>query len=124
MGHYDNLKEMLCKELKKFDRKQSVNDSDLETLQLLTDIIKNIDKIEILEEDGGYSQAGDWEMEGRGAYSRENSYRRRDSRGRYSRDRYSRSGDISEQLERMMRNAKDPREQEAIQKAMDMLEQE
>lgn len=124
MGHYDNLKEMLCKELKKFDRKQSVNDSDLETLQLLTDIIKNIDKIEILEEDGGYSQAGDWEMEGRGAYFRENSYRRRDSRGRYSRDRYSRSGDISEQLERMMRNAKDPREQEAIQKAMDMLEQE
>lgn len=124
MGHYDNLKEMLCKELKKFDRKQSVNDSDLETLQLLTDIIKNIDKIEILEEDGGYSQAGDWEMEGRGSYSRENSYRRRDSRGRYSRDRYSRSGDISEQLERMMRNAKDPREQEAIQKAMDMLEQE
>lgn len=59
MGHYDNLKEMLCKELKKFDRKQSVNDSDLETLQLLTDIIKNIDKIEILEEDGDYSQAGD-----------------------------------------------------------------
>lgn len=124
MGHYDNLKEMLCKELKKFDRKQSVNDSDLETLQLLTDIIKNIDKIEILEEDGGYSQAGDWEMEGRGSYSRENSYRRRDSRGRYSRDRNSRSEDILEQLERMMRNAKDPREQEAIQKAMDMLEQE
>ena len=124
MGHYDNLKEMLCKELKKFDRKQSVNDSDLETLQLLTDIIKNIDKIEILEEEGGYSQASDWEMEGRGSYSRENSYRRRDSRGRYSRDRYSRSGDMSEQLERMMRNAKDAREQEAIQKAMDMLEQE
>ena len=68
---------------------------DLETLHKLTDTVKNIDKIEMLEDEGGYSEGGDWMGEGRiyGQTYRDDgvSYARgrgrnarRDSMGRYS----------------------------------------
>lgn len=60
---YD-LKEKLQRELDEIARKPEMNAGDLETVHKLTDTIKNIDKICALEEDGGYSEAGDWEMEG------------------------------------------------------------
>ena len=59
------LREMLCEELEEFSRKGKMNAGDLQTLHMLTDTIKNIDKI-----DGEYSHAR----------------RRRDARGRYVRD--------------------------------------
>lgn len=67
---YD-LKNMLCEELDKIAKKRELTAGSLETVHKLTDTIKNIDKILMLEEDDeGYSERG----------------RRRDSMGRYSRD--------------------------------------
>ena len=87
-------------------RKPSIGMGDIEMLHKLTDTIKNIDKICMLEE-GGYSSAVDGEDYGRGASSTNrgehwvrghyshNGERdgdmggyssRRDGRGRYSRD--------------------------------------
>lgn len=67
---YD-LKEMLCEELEKIAKKRELSAGSLETVHKLTDTIKNIDKILMLEEDDeGYSERG----------------RHRDSMGRYSRE--------------------------------------
>src|SRR5699024_9130685 len=94
MEYMYELKDKLCKELDEIARKPEMGAGDLEIIHKLTDTIKNIDKIEILDEDGGYSQAVDWKMEGIGSYNRGSSDRgrKRDSMGRYSRDGYIRDG--------------------------------
>lgn len=103
MKYLNELKEMLCRELEEYSHKGKMSAGDLETIHKLTDTIKNIDKIEMLEENGGYSQAGgmmgggygtgnrgggDSYARGDNSYDGGTSYRRqrRDSRGRYSRD--------------------------------------
>lgn len=127
MEYMHELKEKLCDELEEIANKGELGSGDLEIIHKLTDTIKNLDKIEMLE-DGGYSQAGDWEIEGR-AYNRGNSYaRRRDSRGRYSRGggrMYSRDGGkdrMMEHLEDMMREAGSEKEREAIRRCMAQME--
>ena len=133
MEYMDKLRDKLCDELDEIARKPEMSAGDLETAHKLTDTIKNIDKIEMLEEDGGYSQAGDWEMEGRSSYGRGSSYRgqRRDSRGRYSREgRGSRGGysrhdakeAMIEQMEMLMEQAGSEREREAIRRCMGQIE--
>ena len=89
---YD-LRDMLCKELDEITRKGELGAGDLDIVHKLTDTIKNIDKIEMLEDDGysqrRYSQAGDWEADMRGTYGKGSSYARRGThyvRGHYSRD--------------------------------------
>lgn len=63
------LREMLCEELEGYAKRGNLSSGDLETVHTLTDTIKNIDKIELLADDGSeYSHAR----------------RRRDSMGRYS----------------------------------------
>lgn len=136
MEYMYELKEKLCDELEEIANKGELGAGDLEIVHKLTDTIKNLDKIEMLE-DGGYSQAGDWEIEGR-AYNRGSSYarRKRDSMGRYSRDgrmmrggyrdgrMYSRAeakDEIMEKIEDMMDDA-DPKEKEVLRRAMDQLE--
>lgn len=136
MEYMHELKEKLCDELEEIANKGELGAGDLEIVHKLTDTIKNLDKIEMLE-DGGYSQAGDWEIEGR-AYNRGNSYarRKRDSMGRYSRDgrmmrggyrdgrMYSRAeakDEIMEKIEDMMEDA-DPKEKEILRRAMGQLE--
>lgn len=127
------LKEKFEMELEELARKGELGAGDLELAHKLTDTIKNIDKICALEEDGGYSEAGDWE--GRGSYNRGSSYANRGKhyvRGHYSRDGYSNRGysrgdsreHMMEQLENMMQSAGSEREKEAIQRCMDQLEQE
>lgn len=69
------LKEKFEMELEELARKGELGAGDLELAHKLTDTIKNIDKICALEEDGGYSEAGDWE--GRGSYNRGSSYANR-----------------------------------------------
>ena len=113
--------------------KGEMSAGDLETTHKLTDTIKNIDKILMLEEDGGYSRAGDWEADMRGTYGRESSYRgrRRDSMGRYSRDgrtgghmMYSRADakeQMMAQIEEWMSGANE-REKEILRRAMSQLE--
>ena len=44
------LKEKLCEELKEIARKGELGAGDLEIVHKLTDTIKNLDKIEMLEE--------------------------------------------------------------------------
>ena len=136
MDYMHELKEKLCDELEEIARKGEFSAGDLEAVHKLTDTIKNLDKIEMLE-DGGYSQAGDWEIEGR-AYNRGNSYarRKRDSMGRYSRDgRMMRGGyrdgrmysmaeakdDMMEQIEDMMDGANE-KEKAILRRAMTELE--
>ena len=123
------LKEKLCDELEEIARKPEMSAGDLEAAHKLTDTIKNIDKIEMLEEDDGYSRAGNWEADMRGTYARGSSYRgrKRDSMGRYSRDgRYSRhaSPDMMDKLQTMMDNASTEHERDAIRRLMNEMEME
>lgn len=98
MKHLEKLKETLCEELDKFAKSGDVTVNSLEKIHKLTDTIKNIDKIMMLEEEaeGGYSEA----RGGRGgSYMHGSSYdddmmyserrgrgrnAKRDSMGRYS----------------------------------------
>lgn len=133
------LKEKFEMELEELARKGELGAGDLELAHKLTDTIKNIDKICALEEDGGYSEAGDWE--GRGSYNRGSSYANRGKhfvRGHYSRDGYSNRGysresgysrhDAKEQmmaqLEDMMGSVSNEREREAIRRCMEQLDRE
>lgn len=132
------IREMCEDELKDLMKKGELKTmGNLEIANKLTDTIKNIDKIEMLETEGGHSQAGyaragEWTADMRGNYGRGNSYadramydredsrayddgmsRRRDSMGRYSR-----GGDMAEQLRSMMDEAGSEREREAIRTAL------
>lgn len=131
MEYMHELKEKLCDELEEIARKGELGAGDLEIVHKLTDTIKNLDKIEMLE-DGGYSQAGDWEIEGR-AYNRGNSYarRKRDSMGRYSREgrggrggysRHDAKEAMMDQMEDLMAQAGSEKEREAIRRCMNQLE--
>lgn len=127
------LKEKLCEELEEIARKPEMSAGDLEAAHKLTDTIKNIDKIEMLEEDDGYSRAGNWEADMRGTYARGSSYRgrKRDSMGRYSRDgrmggysRHDAKEAMMEQAREMMEDATNEREREAIRRFMTELERD
>ena len=98
MKHLEKLKEALCEELDKFGKSGDITVNSLEKIHKLTDTIKNIDKIMMLEEDGGYSEGymGDGVMYGN-SYARGRRYAKRDSMGRYSKDGgYSEDDDYSE----------------------------
>lgn len=124
---YD-LREMLCEELDEYNRdaKNGLNERALDTVHKLTDTIKNIDKIMMLE-DGDYSRSGEWEADMRGNYGRTENYNRGNSyanRGRhYVRGHYSR-GDGREKMisdiENMMQDATGA-ERDAYKRALDIL---
>ncbi len=118
---YD-LRNMLCDELDELARKGELGAGDLEIAHKLTDTIKNIDKIEMME-DGGYSRDGDWQPGMRGAYDRDMSNARRGTH--YVRGHYSRDGGIDNmkrQLQEMLDNADDESIRRAIQRCMDTIE--
>lgn len=127
MDYMHDLKEKLCMELEEIARKPEMSAGDLETVHKLSDTIKNIDKIDMLEDDGGYSRDGDWES--RGSYNRDSSYRgrKRDSMGRYSRAgrvMYSRDDakeHVMDEMEEAMNAATTEREREIIRRAMEQL---
>lgn len=122
---YD-LKDMLCEELYEIGKKGEMSAGDLETVHKLTDTIKNIDKITMLEENGysrdeDYSRDGDWSANMRGNYGRGSSYARRGQhyvRGHYSRDDGRDS--LIERMEDIMRGA-DSKDRESIQRCIDMM---
>ena len=132
------LRETLCDELEEYADKKDMKAGDLEAVHKLTDTIKNIDKIFMMDMDGGYSEAGDWEARGRFGdyYDGGNSYargRKRDSMGRYSREyrrsngRYSRADSkehMINKLEDMMEDADNERVKSAIRKCINELERE
>jgi hypothetical protein len=105
MEYIKKIKKMLCKELDEYAMKGKLTMADLEAVHKLTDTVKNLDKIEMLEEEsegeyseerggrrgghsygmGGMSYDDDMmysERRGRGRYAR------RDAMGRYSGDEY------------------------------------
>ena len=137
MDYMHDLKEKLCDELEEIARKPEMGAGDLEIIHKLTDTIKNLDKIEMLE-DGGYSQAG--YRDGGSSYNRGSSYANRGKhyvRGHYSRDGYSMEGRgnrggysrhdakeaMMEQMEMLMEQAGSEREREAIRRCISQLDQ-
>ena len=113
MEDIEKIKKMLCKELDEYAMKQKISGSDLDMIWKLTDTVKNLDKIEMLEEEsGGYSEArGGRGRGGRSSYEGGSSYdddmmyserrgrgrnARRDSMGRYSSEDGSSYDDYSE----------------------------
>ena len=154
MHYMHDLKDLLCAELEDYAEKGKksgkMSMGDLESIHKLTDTVKNILKIDMLEDESGYSEDGHYMGEGRiygtsyddgmhrdGGYSyaRVRRYAKRDSMGRYSRDDgmryrggmrggYSRDDGkhyMMEQLEEMMEDAEKPTEKEALRRCMDAL---
>jgi hypothetical protein len=96
------IKEMLMNELYEYEEKAKrmsggkLSTQELEKIHRLTDTVKNIDKIELMESEDGYSEESAWMADGRmygTSYDGGSSYARgrgrnakRDSMGRYSRD--------------------------------------
>ena len=126
MKHLDALKDMLCEELEEITRKGELSAGDLDTAHKLTDTIKNIDKIQMLE-DGDYSRTGEWEADMRGTHGQDGSYGRGNSyanRGRhYVRGHYSRTDGrerMISDIEDMMQDATGA-ERDAYKRAADLL---
>lgn len=138
MDYMHDMKEKLCDELEEIARKPEMSAGDLEAIHKLTDTIKNIDKIEMLEDGDGYSMDGDWESRRsytgrdgydggtsnanrgmhyvRGHYSRD----RRDSMGRYSRD--GAKDKMMHHLEEMMNSAGTEKERDMVRRFMSQVE--
>ena len=134
----DTILDKICDELeevsKKVEREGKMSAGDLEMVDKLIDIKKNILKTWKLEDEtGGYSQSGDWEAMGRingrygDNYDRGGSYANRGEhwvRGHYSRagarrdvrGRYSGADGMMEHIDMMMEEAEDPREKEIIRR--------
>lgn len=142
MEYMYELKEKLCDELKEIAKKGELGAVDLEIVHKLTDTIKNIDKIEMLEDGDGYIMDGDWEARGSyrgGDYSRRDyddgssnanrgmhyvrghySRARRDSMGRYSRD--GAKDKMMHHLEEMMNSAGTEKDREMVRRFMSQME--
>ena len=106
MHYMHDLKDLLCAELEDYAEKGKksgkMSMGDLDSIHKLTDTVKNILKIDMLEGEIGYSEDGAYMGEGRiygtsyddemrrgGGYSYARGrgrYAKRDSMGRYSRD--------------------------------------
>ena len=108
MEYIEKIKKMLCKELDEYAMKQKISGADLDMIWKLTDTVKNLDKISMLEESESYSET----RGGRGrSYMGGSSYdddmmyserrgrgrnAKRDSMGRYSSEDGSSYDDYSE----------------------------
>ena len=146
MHYMHDLKDLLCAELEDYAEKGKksgkMSMGDLESIHKLTDTVKNILKIDLMESEDGYSEDGHYMGEGRiygTSYARGRTRAKRDSMGRYSRDDgmmyrdgrmggmrggYSRDDGkhyMMEQLEEMMEEAEKSAEKEALRRCMDAL---
>ena len=98
MEYMHKIKKMLCKELEEYGDKKSLSSADVEMIHKLTDTVKNLDKIEILEGDDGYSETYPYYMGGSSYARGRGRYAKRDSMGRYSSDMGSSYDDYSEAI--------------------------
>lgn len=115
MEYVEKIKKALTKELDEYAEKTKFTSSDIEMLYKVTDIVKNLDKIEMLEESGeGYSEGRGGrgrssynmggssydddmmysERRGRGRNARRDSMGRYSSEGGNSYDEYSEDGSL------------------------------
>ena len=149
------IKEALMNELYEYEDKMKkmnggkLSVQDLDKIHKLTDTVKNICKIDMLDDEEGYSEDGHYMGEGRiygTSYARGRRYAKRDSMGRYSRDdgmyhdggsSYARGGNMDgrggysrdgatemlmEKAEEMLQMTRDPKERRAIEKFMHELD--
>ena len=109
MEYIEKIKKMLCKELDEYAMKGTISGSDLDMIWKLTDTVKNLDKIEMLEDGDsydGYSEMREYPYMGGSSYARgRGRYAKRDSMGRYSSEGGSYEGgssydDYSERTDR------------------------
>ena len=54
MEYIEKIKKMLCKELDEYAMKSKISGSDLDMIWKLTATVKNLDKIEMLEDGSSY----------------------------------------------------------------------
>lgn len=131
---YDGLRSKLSSALKEINRTGKLNGAALDELHTITDTIKNIDKIQMLEDDGYSQDGGRWEANG--SYDSRNSYaNRRGSNyvrgyyrggtmhsGRHDNMSYSDGKSMMiEQLEEMLNNA-DEKQQTAIRRCLEEID--
>ena len=131
---YDGLRSKLSSALKEINRTGKLNGAALDELHTITDTIKNIDKIQMLENDGYSQDGGRWEANG--GYDSRNSYANR--RGSNYVRGYYRGGTMHsghhdnmsygdgktmmiEQLEEMLNNA-DEKQQTAIRRCLEEID--
>lgn len=137
MEYMHKIKKMLCKELEEYGDKKTLSSADVEMIHKLTDTVKNLDKISLLEQgDDGYSETYPYYMGGSSYASRGRGRNaRRDSMGRYSSDmddyseermdrRYSRDDAKDHMMNKlgMMMEDADPNEREILKDAMRKIE--
>ena len=142
----EKLKEELKTLEKQIEKKDTMSAGDLELVHKLTDTIKNIDKICMLEdEEDGYSERTNWMGDGRfygqsyddgrtggSSYARGRGRNaKRDSMGRYSRDdgmsytmNYSRDDGKMKMIEHLedLAETADTKSREAIHRAIKQIE--
>lgn len=145
----ERIKKMLCKEIEQIGEKPDLSPGDLDALYKMTDVVKNLDKIAMLEEyeegqsdegygqyggdygqGGGYGRTGYGQRGGRYSrddemnYERGNSYARRGQH--YVRGHYSRADaqdQVKIQLREMLNDGNLPqRYRDAARKAMEEME--
>ena len=142
MEYIEKIKKMLCKELDEYAMKGKISGSDLDMIWKLTDTVKNLDKIEMLEDGDsydGYSEMREYPYMGGSSYARgRGRYAKRDSMGRYSSDdrmtddysearmdrRYSRDDAKNHLLDKMgeMMTSADEEQREILKDAMRKIE--
>ena len=150
MHYMHDLKDLLCAELEDYAEKGKksgkMSMGDLDSIHKLTDTVKNILKIDMLDGETGYSEDGAYMGEGRiygtsyddgmrrgvgYSYARgRGRYAKRDSMGRYSRDdgymrrdgRSMRDGYSRDDGKAyMMEDAENPAEKEALRRCIEAL---
>ena len=126
MEYIEKIKKMLCKELDEYAMKQKLTGGDLDMIWKLTDTVKNLDKIEMLEDGEGYSEARGGRDGSRYSYDDEMMYSerrgrnaKRDSMGRYSSEGGSSYDDYSERMDR--RYSRDDAKDHMINKLGEMM---
>lgn len=119
MHIYEDVKDMLEKELEDVAKSGEITAGTLEAIDKLTHSIKSIYSILMADEysEDGYSRHyGNGRTRGGNSYAR----RRRDSRGRYSRD--DMDDEMMDKLDDYMRRIDDPQKRAEVQKLMSKLE--
>lgn len=136
MEYMHKIKKMLCKELEEYGDKKSLSSADVEMIHKLTDTVKNLDKISLLEEsDDGYSETYPYYMGGSSYARGRGRNARRDSMGRYSSDmddysearmdrRYSRDDAKDHMMNKLgeMMTSADEEQREILKDAMRKIE--
>lgn len=119
MKELQELRGMLCSELKEYGKKGELSAGSLSTIDTLTHALKNLDKV--IDGEDGYSNHYPWAYDDgmgrssyRGAYSRGRSVMR-DGMGRYSRE------GLADKLRDLMDEAPDDHTRMEIKRLIDKM---